>query len=84
MMPHYASSPVNSARSRRSASFKPDRLPAEIISHCVWSYFRCCLSYRDVKGLMDDAARTWTTLGLGLSLDRKRGGSDTVSCGPFP
>jgi transposase-like protein len=57
-MPHYASSPVSSAWSRRSASYKRDRLPAEITGHCVWLYFRCCLSYRDVEGLMDDAART--------------------------
>jgi putative transposase len=28
------------------------RFPAEIISHCVWLYFRFCLSYRDVEELM--------------------------------
>jgi putative transposase len=30
----------------------PVRFPAEIISHCVWLYFRFCLSYRDVEELM--------------------------------
>ena len=28
------------------------RFPAEIISHCVWLYFRFALSYRDVEELM--------------------------------
>ncbi len=28
------------------------RFPSEIISHCVWLYFRFCLSYRDVEELM--------------------------------
>jgi putative transposase len=28
------------------------RFPAEIISHCVWLYFRFCLSYRDVEAMM--------------------------------
>jgi putative transposase len=28
------------------------RFPAEIISHCVWLYFRFCLSYRDVDEMM--------------------------------
>lgn len=28
------------------------RFPAEIISHCVWFYFRFALSYRDVEELM--------------------------------
>jgi len=28
------------------------RFPAEIISHCVWLYFRFCLSYRDVEEMM--------------------------------
>ncbi len=26
--------------------------PAEIISHCVWLYFRSCLSYRDIEERM--------------------------------
>jgi putative transposase len=28
------------------------RFPAEVISHCVWLYFRFCLSYRDVEEIM--------------------------------
>jgi transposase-like protein len=36
--------------------YKRHRFPAEIISHCVWLYFRFCLSYRDVEELM--AARS--------------------------
>jgi putative transposase len=31
---------------------KRHRFPAEIICHCVWLYFRFCLSYRDVEELM--------------------------------
>jgi putative transposase len=32
--------------------YKRHRFPSEIISHCVWLYFRFCLSYRDVEELM--------------------------------
>ena len=32
--------------------YKRHRFQAEIISHCVWLYFRFCLSYRDVEELM--------------------------------
>src|SRR5918992_3275585 len=32
--------------------YKRHRFPAEIISHCVWLYFRFCLSYRNVEELM--------------------------------
>jgi putative transposase len=32
--------------------YKRHRFPAEIISHCIWLYFRFCLSYRDVEELM--------------------------------
>jgi putative transposase len=32
--------------------YKNHRLPAEIISHEVWLYSRCCLSYRDVEELL--------------------------------
>jgi putative transposase len=28
------------------------RSPAEIISHCVWLYFRFCLSDRDIEEIM--------------------------------
>jgi len=33
-------------------AYQRHRFPAEIISHCVWLYFRFCLSYRDVEELM--------------------------------
>jgi putative transposase len=32
--------------------YKRHRFPAEIISHCVWLYFRFSLSYRDVQEIM--------------------------------
>jgi putative transposase len=32
--------------------YKRHRFPAEIISHCVWFYFRFSLSYRDVQEMM--------------------------------
>jgi len=32
--------------------YKNHRLPAEIINHGVWLYFRFCLSYRDVEELL--------------------------------
>jgi putative transposase len=32
--------------------YKRHRFPAGIICHCVWLYFRFCLSYRDVEELM--------------------------------
>ena len=35
-----------------TALYKGHRFPAEIISHCVWLYFRFSLSYRDVEELM--------------------------------
>jgi putative transposase len=35
-----------------SNPYKRHRFPAEIISHGVWLYVRCCLSYRDVEELM--------------------------------
>jgi transposase-like protein len=33
-------------------SYRGYRFPAEIISHCVWLYFRFCLSLRDVQEMM--------------------------------
>ena len=33
-------------------SYKRHRYPADIISHCVWLYFRFTLSFRDVEVLM--------------------------------
>ncbi|MER5844456.1 hypothetical protein ABT099_30030, partial [Streptomyces prasinus] len=35
-----------------SPSYKGHRYPAEIISHCVWLYFRSPLSFREVEELM--------------------------------
>jgi hypothetical protein len=35
-----------------SNPYKRHRFPAEVISYCVWLYFRFCLSYRDVEELM--------------------------------
>jgi putative transposase len=34
--------------------YKRHRFPAEIISFCVWLYFRFGLSYRDVQEMMAD------------------------------
>jgi putative transposase len=45
-------SPVSSA----SPSYKGHRYPVEIISHCVWLYFRFPLSFREVEELMLGAA----------------------------
>ena len=33
-------------------SYRGYRFPAEIISYCVWLYFRFCLSFRDVQEMM--------------------------------
>src|SRR5882724_3715874 len=35
-----------------TALYRRHRFPAEIISHCVWLYFRFCLSYRDIEEMM--------------------------------
>jgi putative transposase len=38
---------------RTSASlYRRHRFPAEIISHCVWLYFRFPLSFRDVEEML--------------------------------
>ena len=36
----------------RSVLYKGHRFPPTIISHCVWVYFRFCLSFRDVSELL--------------------------------
>ena len=36
----------------RSPSYKGHRYPVEVISHCVWLYFRFPLSFREVEELM--------------------------------
>ena len=56
------------AYGRNSVLYKGHRFPAEIISHCVWVYYRFCLSLRDVSELMlargvvvsHEAVRFWT------------------------
>jgi putative transposase len=35
-----------------SLSYKGHRYPVEVISHCVWLYFRFSLSLREVEELM--------------------------------
>ena len=53
---------------RRSALYKGHRFPSLIISHCVWVYFRFCLSFRDISELLlargievsHEAVRFWT------------------------
>jgi putative transposase len=35
-----------------SSSYKGHRYPVEVISHCVWLYFRFPLSFREVEELM--------------------------------
>ena len=43
----------HTARMRTSVSrYHRHRFPSEIISHCVWLYFRFALSFRDVEELM--------------------------------
>ena len=50
-----------------STTYKNHRFPVAIISHAVWLYFRCCLSFRDVEELLSErgvtvtyeAIRTW-------------------------
>src|SRR5919108_4440329 len=43
-----------------STLYKRHRFPAESISHCVWLYFRFCLSSRDVEELMAERGLTPT------------------------
>ena len=35
-------------------SYPGCRFPVEIIAHCVWLYFRFCLSFRDMQELMHE------------------------------
>ena len=35
-------------------SYRGYRSPAQIISHCVWLYFRFCLIFRDIQEMMLD------------------------------
>jgi putative transposase len=40
------------ARMRTLSLYHRHRFPAEIISHCVWLYFRFPLSFRDVEEML--------------------------------
>ena len=33
-------------------SYRRHRFPAEIISHCVWLYFRFSFNFRDIEEMM--------------------------------
>ena len=63
---------------RRSVLYKGHRFPPLIISHCVWVYFRFCLSFRDVSELLlargievsHEAVRFWT-LKFGAEYSRR-------------
>ena len=59
------------------------RFPAAIISHCVWLYFRFCLSFRDVQEMMlergvevsHEGIRLWTLkCGSDYARGLRRGG----------
>jgi putative transposase len=62
-------------------SYRGYRFPAEVISHCVWLYFRFCLSFRDVQQMMlergievsHEAIRPSSALSYARRL-RRRGG----------
>jgi len=44
---------LHTSRMRTSVSlYHRHRFPAEIISHCVWLYFRFALSFRDVEEML--------------------------------
>jgi putative transposase len=43
-----------------SLSYKGHRYPAEVISHCVWLYFRFPLSFREVEELMFERGKSPT------------------------
>jgi putative transposase len=59
---------VMNASARRSVLYKGHRFPSQIISYCVWVYFRFCVSFRDVSKLVlargvevsHEAVRFWT------------------------
>ncbi len=51
----------------RSLSHKGHRYPAEVISHCVWLYFRFPLSFREVEELMLERGTSpmrWSAAGV--------------------
>ena len=50
--------------------YRRHRFPAEIISHCVWLYFRFTLSFRDVEELM-------SSRGVSLTYETVRAAQNT-------
>jgi putative transposase len=38
--------------SSTAPNYRGYRFPREIIAHCVWLYFRFCLSFRDIQEMM--------------------------------
>ena len=64
-------------------SYQGCRFPVEIIAHCVWLYFRFCLSFRDVQEMMlergvevsHEGIRLWTLkFGSDYARGLRRGG----------
>ena len=46
--------------SRSSSLYRRHRFPGEIISYCIWLYYRFSLSYRDIEELMGyETIRQW-------------------------
>jgi putative transposase len=43
-----------------TSAYYRHRFPPEIISHCVWLYFRFSLSFRDVEEMMNERGVTVT------------------------
>jgi len=43
-----------------SSLYLRHRFPSEIISHCVWLYFRFALSFRDIEEIMNERGVTLT------------------------
>jgi putative transposase len=50
----------NSAMNTLGSPYRGYRFPSEIISYCVWVYFRFSVSYRDVEELMAERCVTVT------------------------
>lgn len=59
-------------------SYRGYRFPPEVIAHCVWLYYRFCLSFRDIQEMMlergvevsYEAIRLWT-LKFGIEYARR-------------
>ena len=54
-------------------SYMRHRFPVEIINHCVWLYFRFCLSYRDVEELMAERGIILTYEAVRVRLKNRAG-----------